>query len=154
VGEAAGDGIADVVEAGLSYSSQSPPSFHLIQLSSPQLVQTVWVEFFSQALHNANVALKPAHATLLTLLLVLHDCKKNKQRPIARSLIIMEYGKVTEVLSHNLNCRDWCGLVITFCEEHFMPVPYVFWLLLCCFMYTVATNIPILQFQRWLLCHV
>jgi len=38
-GEAAGDGVADVVEAGLSHSSQSPPSFHLIQLSSPQLVK-------------------------------------------------------------------------------------------------------------------
>ena len=75
--------------------------------------------------------------------MVLHYCKKNKQRPIARSLIIMEYGKVTRVLSYNLNCRDWCSLVITFCEKHFMPVPYVFWLLLCCFMYIVATNIPI-----------
>ena len=32
-GEAAGDGVADVVEAGLSHSSQSPPSFHVIQLS-------------------------------------------------------------------------------------------------------------------------
>jgi len=41
VGEAAGDGVADVVEAGLSHSSQSPPSFHLTQLSSPQLVQIV-----------------------------------------------------------------------------------------------------------------
>ena len=40
-GEAAGDGVADVVEAELSHSSQSPPSFHLIQLSSPQLVHIV-----------------------------------------------------------------------------------------------------------------
>jgi len=40
-GEAAGDGVADVVEAGPSHSSQSPPSFLLIQLSSPQLVQIV-----------------------------------------------------------------------------------------------------------------
>ena len=40
-GEAAGDGVADVVEAGLSHSSQSPPSFHLILLSSPQLVHIV-----------------------------------------------------------------------------------------------------------------
>ena len=40
VGAAAGDGVADIVEAGLSHSSQSPPSFHLIQLSSPQLVQS------------------------------------------------------------------------------------------------------------------
>ena len=150
VGEAAGDGVADVVEAALSHSSQSPPSFHLIQLSSPQLVQIVWVEFFSQALHNANVALKPAHGNTSH---VITGSKKNKQRPIARSLIIIEYEKVTRVLSHNLNCRDWCGLVITFCEEHFMPVPCVFWLLLC-FRYIVATNIPILQFQLWLLCHV
>ena len=30
VGEAAGDGVADVVEAGLTHSSQSLPSFHLI----------------------------------------------------------------------------------------------------------------------------
>jgi len=34
VWEAAGDGVADVVEAGLSHSSQSPPSFHLIKLPS------------------------------------------------------------------------------------------------------------------------
>ena len=33
--------LLDVVEAGLSHSSQSPPSFHLIQLSSPQLVHIV-----------------------------------------------------------------------------------------------------------------
>jgi len=61
VGEAAGDGVADAVEAGLSHSSQSPPSFHLILLSLPQLVQIVRVEFFSQALRNACVALTPAH---------------------------------------------------------------------------------------------
>jgi len=41
VGEAAGDGVADVVEAALSHRSQSPPSFRLIQLSSPQLVEIV-----------------------------------------------------------------------------------------------------------------
>ena len=136
--------------------SRPPPSFHLIQLSSPRLVHIVRVEFFSQALHNANVALKPAHGNTSHVITVsrLHDCKKNKQRPIAHSLIIMKYGKVTRVLSHNLNCRDRCGLVITFCEEHFMPVPYVFWLLLCCFMYIIAINIRILKFQRWLLLHV
>ena len=63
VGEAAGDGVAEVVEARLSHSSQSPPSFHLIQLSSPQLVGPTdsLNRIFSQALHNANVALKPAH---------------------------------------------------------------------------------------------
>jgi len=41
VGEAAADGVANVVKAGLSHSSQSPLSFHLIQLSSSQLVQIV-----------------------------------------------------------------------------------------------------------------
>ena len=55
VGEAVGDGVADVVEAGLSHSSQSPPSFHLIQLSSPQLVQNslsrIFFRMFSEKTH-------------------------------------------------------------------------------------------------------
>ena len=46
------------------------------------------------------------------------------------------------------------GLAITFYDEHFMPVPFVLLLLLCCFMYIFAINIRIVKFQRWLLFHV
>jgi len=63
VGEAAGDGVADVVEAGLIKSQLTVAavvSFDSTELTSTRTNSLNRI-FFSQALHNANVALKPAH---------------------------------------------------------------------------------------------